>query len=138
MNPGQFEVVWVAPESEADELAEAAKRQGGTANRRGKWVPDDDLLADDGDRMEPLMAIGLIVATGWLITRISDALRDHLRPELQIVDMRRTPPIVLVARHIHPPGTLLVLKTVNGQDTEERYGPERRDEALAVLGGLFG
>jgi hypothetical protein len=137
MPSDQCEVVWVAPETESRRVAAAATHDGGVAAHRGKWVSAEDPLDDDGERMEPLMAVGLIVATGWLITRISGLLADHLRPGSQIVDMRTTPPVILVARHIRPPGTLVVLKTVNGQPEERRYEPEQRDEALSILRDLF-
>lgn len=141
MSPQQLEIILIAPEPRAEEIAKSVELGGGTADLRGMWSPENDRLADlteQGDTMDPLMAIGLIVATGWLIKRISDTLSDHLHPESQIVDMRSTPPILLVARHIKPPGTLIVLKTVDGQHKEERYTPDRRDEALTFLGGVFG
>lgn len=134
------EVVWVASETASKGIARDAGDDGAHVQPRGKWTPGDealDELVEDGDRMEPLTAVGLVVATGWLVGRLSKLLSDHLRPESQIVDLRETPPTLISTPHVKPPGTLVVIKLVNGEAREERYPPEDRDRALEVLPKLF-
>ncbi|MDJ0969158.1 MAG: hypothetical protein QNJ06_04600 [Kiloniellales bacterium] len=130
-------VLWVVPETETADLASAAISAGGKTEVPEFWVPGEDALDEYGDQMEPLMAVALIVSTGWLIGRLSDALLDHRRPQSQLVDMRAVPAVVRTAPHVKPPGTLVILQNVGGQDVKEVYPPERRDEALAMLPKLF-
>lgn len=144
METGQIKVVWVASEGDAKRWAAAAREAGGSGSLQGRWKPSEEDLVEgesppsEGDRMEPLTAAVLIVGAGWLIQRLSDVISDHRHPASQVIDMRTTPAVIRTVLGIKPPGTVIVLKMVDGDPVETRYSPDRRDEALAGLMKLPG
>lgn len=135
MSTGAISVQWVTQESTAQAFTVSAREGGATVLETKGWVPGPDELDDYGDAMfEPLTAVVVIVAVGWLIRRIADVLADLTRPDGQLIDIRKHPAIVRPLPNAKPPGKLVI---VSRQGTQV-FLPERRDEGIALLRTLLG
>lgn len=135
MNAAEINLEWVAEESAAEVFAAGARESGATVLETKRWVPEPENLDDYGDTaFEPLTAVALIVATGWLIRRIADVYDDIARPGGQLIEVRDDRVIVRPLPKAKPPGKLVV---VSRQGTQV-FPPERLDEGLALLGNLLG
>jgi hypothetical protein len=132
MNATGITVRWVTGESEATSLAQAAGKGGGTVLEQQTWEPGPDDLDDYGDAaFEPLTAVVIVVATGWLIKRISDVVADHKRPGGQLVDARGD--VVVRPLPQLKTGTLVL---VTKQETRV-FAPDQHDTALDALTKLL-
>jgi hypothetical protein len=135
MNSREIQVEWVTTESESEALGASARKGGAKVLEARNWTPDAEAMDDYGDAMfEPLTAVALIVAAGWLIRRIADVLADVARPEGQLIDIRKVPAVVRPLPKAKPPGKLVIV-TDQGPQV---FPPERRDEGLALLKTLLG
>jgi hypothetical protein len=137
MNMSNINVEWVTNESAVTDFAATAHEGGATVLETKDWAPGPDELDDYGDAMfEPLAAVALIVAAGWLIRRIVDVLDDVMRPGGQLVHIRDDGSVIVrPLPKTKPPGKLVIIK---GTDTPQVFLPDRRDDGLALLGNLLG
>jgi hypothetical protein len=134
MTTNRISVEWVTNESSVMDFANALRQDGATIIETKGWMPGPEALEDYGDAMfEPLAAVALIVATGWLIRRIADVLDDVKRPGGELIDIRSERVIVRPLPRTKPPGKLVILTNEGAQV----FLPDRRDEGLALLGELL-
>lgn len=135
MSTSDIQVQWVTKESQAQAFAVHAREGGATVLQTKRWVPGVEALDDYGDAMfEPLTAVGLIIAVGWLVRRIADVLDDVMNPGGYLIDIREQPAIVRPLPKSKPPGKLVIVSTQGAQV----FPAERRDEGLAFLMTLLG
>jgi hypothetical protein len=135
MSAREIEVKWVTKESESEAFSVSARKGGARVLETKGWTPGPIEMDDYGDAMfEPLTAVAVIVAVGWLIRRIADVLADVASPEGQLIDVRGHPAIVRPLPKAKPPGKLVIV-TDQGPQV---FPPERRDEGLALLKRLLG
>jgi hypothetical protein len=128
-------VTWVAPESQRERLRDAFTEAGIKNAKADPWDVPAELLDEYPDsQFEPFIAIGGIVAAGWLIKRISDVLLEWKRPGGIVVDTRNPENIVIRDAPLAPRASVVL---VEQGKTRVVFPPERKDDALTALESLW-
>lgn len=124
---------WIVRESHAKELAESVEVAGGHVGGTEPWTPGPKLLDEYGDsQFEPFMIAGVVVATGWLIKRVSDVALDWKRPGGVVVDASGHEVVVREAPRA-PRGAVILVDEQGARVVLDA----KEDPALAPLGDLL-
>jgi hypothetical protein len=129
-------VEWVVAESESATLVEALGDADIEVVEAQPWTPPAELLDEYPDaQFEPFTLVAAVVATGWLIRRISDVLLDWKRPGGMLFDTRNSEKLIAREVPLAPRGSTIII----GKDGDAAvYEPDRRDDALSALTQMLG
>ena len=130
----EIDIQWVVEESEAQALQKSMEAEGSVKSATF-WEPDADTMEEFGDsQIEPFVIIAGIVATGWLIKRLSDVFLDWKRGGGMLIDA--TGEVVAIRPAPLAKRGHLIFMTKNGVKPSV-FGPKERDQALDLLSAFL-